>query len=186
MFVSARLAAAFAVVSSVAFGTAPAFAADLYDPPRAHAPYYDDPDDAEPYEDRADTRSDYERYSQPPADFQPPYRPRVATRVPKSFDESEIYRRTDVEPPYEAAEGYDECVPRRVARRRLIRNGWDDFRDLQVRGRIVLVRARSPSGRPFDLTIDRCSGDIVDARPLRSRIYDEFAYDRRPYRRWPY
>ena len=186
MFVSARLAAAFAVVSSMAFGSAPAFAADLYDPPRAQAPYYDDPYAADSYGDRADTRSDYERYSQPPEDFEPPYRPRVAVRDPKSFDESEIYRRDYVEPPYEAAEGYDGCVPRRVARRRLIRNGWNDFRDLEVRGRVVLIRARSPSGRPFDLTIDRCSGDIVDARPLRPRIYNEFAYDRRPFRRWPY
>lgn len=186
MFASARLAAASAVAAFLAFNTASARAADLYDPPRAAAPYYDDGYGAEPYDDRADARSGYERYAEPPPDFEPPYRPGVALKDPKSFDESAIYSKSFEPSPYERADRYEECVPRRVARMRLVRNGWGDFHDPQVRGRVVLVRARSPSGRPFDLTIDRCSGDILDARPLRPRIYDEFADDRRPYWRGRY
>lgn len=57
------------------------------------------------------------------------------------------------------------CVPREVARDRLQDSGWYDFRRLEPRGEVVFVQARRPSGRLFDLTIDRCSGRIVDARP---------------------
>jgi len=81
----------------------------------------------------------YERYA--PADFEPPYPPRYAERG-------------------------DGCVPREVVHERLYSEGWGDFRDFEPRGRVVLVQARRPSGRLFDLTIDRCSGEIVDARPV--------------------
>jgi len=35
----------------------------------------------------------------------------------------------------------------------------------------------------FELTIERCSGEIVDARPLEPRRYGPYAYDYPP-RRW--
>ena len=83
----------------------------------------------------------YERYAVPPADFEPPYPPRYADRG-------------------------GPCVPREVVRDRLLSEGWGDFRDFEPRGRVVLVQARRPSGRLFDLAIDRCSGEVVDARPV--------------------
>ena len=83
----------------------------------------------------------YERYAQPPADFEPPYPPRYAHRG-------------------------GPCVPREVVRDRLLSEGWGDLRDFDPRGRVILVQARRPSGRLFDLTIDRCSGEVVDARPV--------------------
>lgn len=81
-----------------------------------------------------------ERYAVPPADFEPPYPPAYAGRGP--------------------------CVPREAVRDRLLSEGWGDFRDFEPRGRVVLVQARRPSGRLYDLTIDRCSGEVVDARPV--------------------
>ena len=78
--------------------------------------------------------------AQPPADFEPPYPPRYA--------------------------GGGPCVPREAVRDRLLSEGWGDFRDFEPRGRVVVVQARRPSGRLFDLTIDRCSGEVVDARPV--------------------
>src|SRR5262245_50927530 len=81
----------------------------------------------------------YERYAAPPADFEPPYPPPYADRGAP-------------------------CVPREAVRARLFSEGWGDFRDFEPRGRVVLVQARRPSGRLFDLTIDRCSGEVVDAR----------------------
>ena len=61
--------------------------------------------------------------------------------------------------------GRDRCVPREVARDRLRAAGWRGFHAVEPRDDVVLVKARRPSGRMFDLTIDRCSGEVVDARP---------------------
>lgn len=74
----------------------------------------------------------------------------------------------DGSPPRFAERG---CVPREVARDRLHDAGWYDFRRLEPRGEVVFVQARRPSGRLFDLTIDRCSGRIVDARPAYGGRY---------------
>jgi hypothetical protein len=82
-----------------------------------------------------------DRYAaEPPEDFEPPY-----------------------PPPAYAERG---CVPREEARDRLRAAGWYDFHAIERLDRVVLVKARRRSGRLFDLTIDRCSGDIVDARPV--------------------
>lgn len=64
----------------------------------------------------------------------------------------------------------------RVVRDRLLAEGWGDFRDFEPRGRVVLVQARRPSGRLFDLTIDRCSGEVVDARPVSGPRAEPGAY----------
>ena len=81
--------------------------------------------------------------------------------------------------------GYaDRCVPRFEIKHRLLRQGWSDFHDPDLRGDLASVRARRPSGRLFDLTIDRCSGEIVSARPLEPRPYGPYAYGGPPPRRW--
>jgi hypothetical protein len=75
-----------------------------------------------------------------------------------------------------------ECAPRHEVRRRLTGDGWSDFQDAELDGDTAIVRARRPSGRQFELRIDRCSGDILEARPL---IRSERAYswrDRPTYR----
>lgn len=60
-----------------------------------------------------------------------------------------------------------DCVPRAFVREELRADGWRDFRDPQPRGSVVVVEARRVrSGRPFELTIDRCSGDVIGAVPL--------------------
>jgi hypothetical protein len=105
---------------------------------------------ADLYEDSYGQAPRYERYAQPPADFEPPYPP----------------RNTDGGP----------CVPREVVRDRLLSEGWGDFRDFDPRGRVILVQARRPSGRLFDLTIDRCSGQVVDARPVFGPRAERGAY----------
>lgn len=100
----------------------------------------------------------YDRYADGPDDFEPPYPQRYAERG---------------------------CTPRELARDRLRDAGWFDFHGLEAREDVVLVKARAPSGRLFDLTIDRCSGQIVDARPLRRRGPGPYAYG--PRRHWaPY
>ncbi|MDP1911275.1 MAG: hypothetical protein Q8K85_23495, partial [Hyphomicrobium sp.] len=96
----------------------------------------------------------------------------------------------DFEPPYPppAYAGRDRCVPREVARDRLRAAGWRGFHAVEPRDDVVLVKARRPSGRMFDLTIDRCSGEVVDAKPIfgyRPR-YGGFAGGPRRYGARPY
>ena len=61
------------------------------------------------------------------------------------------------------------CVPREFVRDRLEARGWQDFHDPQPMGNVVHIRARRPNGRLFDLTLDRCSGEVLNAEVIDSR-----------------
>jgi hypothetical protein len=74
------------------------------------------------------------------------------------------------------------CAPPEEIKERLLHQGWRDFRDADERGAFVTIIAHRPNGRPFALTLDRCSGSIVGARPLDE---GHFAYGPPP-QRWPY
>ena len=118
-------------------------AADLYDdppPPRYSGPAYQDPRYADIY-----------RYPDRPVPPAPVY----------GGDRYDNY----TPPARRAYRG--ACLPRHVIRDRLIRDGWNDFVLADFDGDMAQVSARRPSGRPFMLTVERCSGEIVDARPLR-------------------
>jgi hypothetical protein len=157
MSASARLAAAFAVAAPLLLSALPASAADLGGSP------YDDPRYGDAYTPG---------YASPPRDFEPAGPPPVRYTDRDDAD--------DFGGPPDRWEPIDGCVPRRVIRARLLSDGWNDFDNLEPHGKVVLVTARSPAGRPFDLTIDRCTGDIVDARPIAGRR--DYAYG--PRRAW--
>lgn len=105
--------------------------------------------------------------------------------VPASVSAADLY-------PYEADDDdalYDPpayarggCIPREVARDRLRDAGWRGFHAIEPRGGVVLVKARRPDGRMYDLTIDRCSGEVVDAKPLYGRR--GYGWGPRRYERW--
>jgi hypothetical protein len=114
-----------------------------------------------PYEGYGEGPPPPEQYADVPDDFEPPYPP----------------------PAYA---GRDRCVPRELARDRLRAAGWRGFHAIEPRDGVVLVKARRPSGRLFDLTVDRCTGEVVDAKPIFGRRYGRFAdgpprYWARPY-----
>jgi hypothetical protein len=88
----------------------------------------------------------------------------------------------DFEPPYPPAYAERGCIPREEARDRLRAAGWRGFHAVQPHDNVVLVKASRPSGRMFDLTIDRCSGEVVDARPIYGRRYGSYAFG--PRRGW--
>jgi hypothetical protein len=76
---------------------------------------------------------------------------------------------------------YGKCVRSEHVRERLTGMGWNDFHEGRpVNEQAVTLRARRPNGRLFELTLDRCSGQIVDARPLEPRRYGPYA-DKGPY-----
>jgi len=182
---SARLTAVAAVAASLFALTSSVSAADLDYPPGDYSQYepgnepgyeakygagYSGPRHADPYSNG----SPPEGYARPREELEPRYAPPPSASG-KSF----------AEPPYDAPRfAYREprCMPRRVVRRRLRAEGWHDFRDFRPRGPILLVCARRPSGRPFNLAIDRCSGEIVEAHPVRRRLLGPFAFA--PRRGW--
>jgi hypothetical protein len=158
-------------------------AADLDEgpPPNRYGSVYDDPRYADIYR----------RPERPPPAFVPPPPP-YAGPVPRE----RVYRDDAEVPPYagphrysynEPRPGYGAaCVPREVIRERLSRHGWQDFHDGALQGEVAVVRARRPNGRLFELTIERCSGEIVSAYPLESRVYGPYAYGPRPWWQRPY
>lgn len=109
-----------------------------------------------PYDEYGEGPPPHDRYADVPDDFEPPY-----------------------PPPAYTGRG---CVPREVARDRLRAAGWRGFHAVEPHGNVVLVKARRPSGRLFDLTIDRCSGEVVDARPIYGRRLGPYAWG--PRRHW--
>jgi hypothetical protein len=170
---SAR-ALAVSVIAAAAFALAPgAKAADLegeryiqrgegpYDEPR-YAERYREPPPG--YDD--DDRDDGPEYGGEP-DAAPPYDSSKDGYYPPP-------RRFDV--PSRRADG---CAPRWQVRHRLRAEGWTGLHDLDLRGDVAIVRAYRPSGESFTLKIDRCSGEIVDARPDRLRSFGYFQGPRR-------
>ncbi|MGD9784465.1 MAG: hypothetical protein AB7E80_06210 [Hyphomicrobiaceae bacterium] len=91
-------------------------------------------------------------------------------------------------PRYRESRHEPDCVPRDVIRSRLHRQGWRDFDRAQPRGAFVVVEAHRPSGRYFRLRIDRCTGEVLAARPLEPRYVDyrrdRWDEDRPRWRRW--
>jgi hypothetical protein len=165
-------------------------------PPKGYAPppgYYDD-DDGRPYSkkysyegtpykkyDKYDDDDDGRPYSKKYSYEGPPY---------KKYDDDDDGRPyskkySDV-PPYKGS-----CVRSEQVRDRLTSLGWRDFHAGQaVSPATVKLRARRPTGRLFELRLDRCSGVILEARPVElspMRPYysykqpPEYGYKQRPW-----
>jgi hypothetical protein len=133
---------------------------DRYPPPRGA--YRDDDNDDDRYVERDgkyDGRDDYPYRGSTKDGYAPP--PRFADR----------------------AYGPDgRCAARWQIRSRLRNEGWVDLQPLDRGGETAFLRARRvESGRVFTLRVDRCTGEIVDARPHYLRAFG--AYAPRPWRR---
>jgi len=195
--VTVCLATALALASSLAIARA-ASAADLDGDRYAEPPYDDDsrygaPDyggderdappgrysEAPPQDDRYDQgRYGEDRYDDRALGDPPPGSIKDGYPVPVPAP-----RYGERAPPPERYGQRFACLDRWQIRRRLRNDGWEGIRPQGGDGGIVYVRAhRIESGRPFALRVDRCSGEVVDARPERRRT---FAYrDWRRDRRW--
>lgn len=170
-----RLAqAGFAGAALLSANLSPVSAADIYDRYGQGPSPYDDPRYADVY-----------GYPSPPvADAPPPAYGARYERPYAYFDEAPAPR-----DPY----GYLRpmrpradigCMPREDIRRSLMREGWGDFRNLEIEGNTATLHARRPSGQPYRLRVDRCTGDIVRAHPLDERPVPYAYRDRfapRPY-----
>ena len=140
--------------------TAPAQSADLdYGIPQGS-----------PYEDRR--YSDIYRHPAPPPPA-PRYSEPYYAPPPVYRDEQ---RYAPPPPPPYAVPPYrtngrvaGDCLPRHVIRDRLESRGWHDFHDPQVAGNVAHIRARRANGHVFDLTVDRCTGQVLGAEAVDNR-----------------
>ena len=70
------------------------------------------------------------------------------------------------------------CLPRGAIRHELLRDGWTDLDDFEIREDFVLLTARRPNGTLYRLKVDRCRGDVEHAKRLDERG-NAFAWRRR-------
>ena len=139
-----------------------ASAADLEDrdgPYGRHAESpYDDPRYRDLYADPPPPPPPAPHYTHPRYAPPPPY--------PRSYGDAPYL--APMPPPRRFSEAPDdrrgECLARREVHERLLANGWSGFRDIEVRGQVAYVTAQRPSGRSFDLEVDRCTGTVLSAR----------------------
>jgi hypothetical protein len=109
----------------------------------------------EPLPWRGSTKDNGYPVPQPPpqSDYQPPRRPTVAR----------------------------ECLSTVGLRDALNSQGWHAFSDVERRDSVAYMSARSDRGRRFDLQVDNCTGDVIEANPV---IYTEaprtYYYEERP------
>ncbi len=59
-----------------------------------------------------------------------------------------------------------DCRMPREIRRNLQQQGWWDFHGLRRAGDDFVVRARRPNGAVYQLRIEGCRGQVIDAEPL--------------------
>lgn len=153
--------------------------ADIYrDPKPPLPPRYGERPPAAPCPGYTETCEEEERYSyaEPRDDY--PRRWSRKDRVegeylaPMPHAPSFEYRRTR----REFAE--PECVHRREIRRELVRDGWSDFQDLEIRDGFAFVTARRPRGQFYRLKVDRCDGEVVHAKRIDNGD-DSYAWRRR-------
>jgi hypothetical protein len=149
----------FSTLASSLFGlaaiiTGPASAADIYDRGRASA--NDDPRYADIY-----------GYPEPARPLGPPRREYLAPMPPAYFDGP----RYDG-PRYDGPRRHSStttCASHHEIRRDLTEQGWSEFQDVELRGGSALIEARRPNGNLYQLKIDRCSGEILNANRLGDR-----------------
>lgn len=132
------------------------YRAPPYDPyARSESPY-DDPRYRDLYEDPPRAP----RYAEPRYEDERP--------LPRSYKDDGYLEPMPVPPRF--SEGPRStppgCLPRREVHERLVSSGWGDFHDIDLRGPLAHLKARRPSGRLFELTIDRCTGRIVESQQL--------------------
>ena len=166
------LLAAGLTAAVLAQSAGPALAADLgYDAPPRHGSAYDDPRYAD-------------LYGRPPGSHSGPPPPHYGYQPRPPIPSAPVYRDHDESyappPPYRrytetpSRDGYGRggCTPKDEIQHRLTREGWSGFHAPEVVDRdTAFVKARRPSGRLFEIKLDRCSGDILSARPIEPRFY---------------
>lgn len=164
------------------FVAAPARAADLYgesyvEPPYDDEPGYADngygaPDEGDDRYDTAEPMPGSIKDGYPVSMPAPGYGKVPAPRYGEERGRERVYER--VERRVQRVERRPACLARWEIRRRLADQGWGDIRPMGGGDGIVRMSARRfDSSSRFRLRVDRCSGEVLAARPDHTR---HFAY----------
>ena len=147
-------------LSLVAARPAPASAADLSDGPYLNGSPYEDPRFGDIY-----------RHPAPPPPVVPyvePYRPNYGEAP---YQDDRGYLREMRPRVYSHSGGYGPgaqrggCAPRDAIYAELARRGWSGAEETGERGRVFFTRARGGDGYWYDLTLDSCSGQLLETHP---------------------
>ena len=99
------------------------------------------------------------------------YRERDRDRYRGSLKDNDYLEPMERHPRYSEDEGRANgrygCTPRDQIRQRLLAEGWRNVQRVHVRPNVVVIRAYRPSGRAFELQLDRCTGEVLAQRPSR-------------------
>jgi len=98
---------------------------------------------------------------------------RMAGQQKQSVNPRDIFRSMMVP----GTESKKECKSADAIHKRLKRQGWWDFDALEREGKDFTVRARRPNGTAYKLTIEACTGRVLEANRLDN--------EGRGYRLWP-
>ena len=158
-------AAVVATLLCAAAGQAAAADLSVYEPPYRTGQADEDPRYSDMYRHPAPPPP-VPRYAEPRRDYYPP--PPHQQYLPPMQPPPAVYR--DERRPYAERSYGRNCVPRHLVMQDLERRGWYDFQQPDMRGEFAHVRARRGSGHLFDLTIERCSGSVLEARLVQRYV----------------
>lgn len=173
--------------AAMTIGASAGIAADLdyrhVPPPDRYSSAYDDPRYRDIY-GAEPRRYTYEQrfYRSVP----PPPAPVPPATVYREHDDRAPYRGRYADVPRRDWRDGPQCVSKREAEDRLVSEGWRDFHDLELGERAVRIKARRPGGELYDLKVDRCSGEILNARLIDRAAPRPYAYDDTPRYQQPY
>lgn len=182
------VAAGFIAITGAGLGTSRAADLDYRAiPQERYGSAYEDPRYADLYAPAPPRAPVIQRhaYGYAPIPREPVYRydePRDEPRYQPRYHEAVPPRAYRYQPYPPAAPRYAErpaCTTPRAAQRALEQDGWRDFANPTLRGDTAVIYARRPDGRAFELQLDRCTGDLVSARPLGHRPYGPNVYGER-------
>ena len=80
---------------------------------------------------------------------------------PRGSTKDDVYEAPRHEPPRRVA----ECLSKYGIRGALNSQGWHAFDNVEIRGNVAYMTAQNDGGRRFELRVDSCSGDVIDAQP---------------------
>lgn len=160
-------------MAATTFAGAPARAADLYGESYVEPPYDDEPGYAGNGYGAPDDGARYDAAEPMPGSIKDGYPvPMPAPGYGEELGRERVYER--VERRVERVERRPACLARWEIRRRLADQGWSDIHPMGGGDGIVRMSARRfDSSSRFRLRVDRCSGEVLAARPDHTR---NFAY----------
>jgi hypothetical protein len=185
-----------AALLALSLGSTPSFAADLdyrTPPSDRYGTAYSDPRYADIYGYQKPVPPQHYGYQHP--GYAPPPPPHVPIPHEPVYKYPPRYSEDYAPPRGYAPPGYGppprsyshrnpNCLSKDTIQRELIADGWREFHAPNVLNQDeATLRARRPDGRLFELRVDRCTGEVIAARPLGEPGYGPQVYGYRGYPR---